>query len=216
MAARPKFIVVEGIDGSGKSTFVKTLSNALLDRGRCPAFFSEPGTSSLGLTIRTMLSSGDFNKLPAVSQLLLMEAVRVDNLRQISKLFSEAAKNLVVLSDRHSDSSWAYQGALGVPDEVLLASQSTYSDMIGPDLTIFLDIAPEVAVERIQARSRDTGTAPDPMEQRDLGFFQKVRARYWDRIMADRDHYYVVNGEYHPYTMTEIARNLIFNIYPKE
>ncbi len=146
----PKFIVFEGIDGAGKSTQIRLLSDALAKRGIECDLSSEPTTFDTGKKLREALS-GKVRKTPLeMAEMFVVDRVAHNThpTRGINKLLSEGK---TVISDRYYYSSLAYQGAeLGF--EAVAALNLDNSDIRTPDLCIFLDLSPEDSLARIGHR----------------------------------------------------------------
>ena len=168
-----KFIVIEGIDGCGKTTQINELSNwlpksGLMDGSSELIKTREPGGSHLGKKIRSLiLDNNENNKPSSLSELLLYSADRAEH---ISKIISPALqKNNWVISDRFSDSTLAYQGyGRGINLEIIKKIESIVCQGETPDLTIFLDITPE---ESILRRKNEI---PDRIESEGIKFLKKV------------------------------------------
>ncbi|MFQ5800907.1 MAG: dTMP kinase [Candidatus Hydrothermarchaeales archaeon] len=157
------FVVIEGIDGSGKGTQSKLLYRWLKKRGYEVFLTKEPTDSKIGRIIREGLKEG---KLDPTSEALLFAADRKQHTTQIS---SELERNKVVISDRYLPSSLAYQGAHGLDGEWI---NNINKSALRPNLLIILDIDPEVAMERVNSRGKKT----DYFEK--LDFLKKVREIY--------------------------------------
>jgi len=152
-------IVIEGIDGSGKTTQAKLLYEALKDRGYKVALLYEPTDSKYGLLIREKLKTGDYTPLE-LYELFLKD--REINAVRIRKLMSE---NMIVILDRYYISTIAYQGAQGIPISKIIRD---HAKMPRPDIIFILDMEPEYALMRIG--SRDTFEKVD--------FLRRVRDLY--------------------------------------
>lgn len=188
---RPRFIVIEGIDGSGKSTVQALLSKELEYRWGVEVLtYGEPGGTHIGEKLRRIFKSVWMH--PRVAH-LVMEASRLNLLLQIESILVESNTS-IILVDRHSDSTWAYQGVMGVEEDYIEAVQATYNNLPRPDLTIFLDIPPEVAKLRMDLRAGET-KVEDTLDSKPLEFFEAVSDRYWKRINSNRSKYFVVDGK---------------------
>ena len=144
------FITFEGLDGSGKSTQCKKLVSALESKGHRVVLTREPGGTALAEKIRNLLLENDGVSDP-LTEYLLFTAARVDHINKVIKPALEGGK--IVICDRFYDSSVIYQGVLKGLD--LAVMESVYNTAIGdfkPDLTIFIDITPELAIERSSKR----------------------------------------------------------------
>lgn len=188
MAFLGKFIVVDGMDGSGKGTQLERLSAALgehvdLIRTR------EPGGSPLAEHIRGMLLQGDVNKMDSMTELLLMYASRRANLRDT--VIPALERGAWILSDRFADSSFVYQGHAGeLGMDIVEKLHSLVVGDLKPDLTIILDVPAEVGLKRTFGR----GGSEDRMEQKGMEFHRKVREGF--HLLAERSsHYAIVNAD---------------------
>ena len=169
MAVTPGlFISLEGIDGSGKSTQAKGLAAWLRDKGRDPVLTREPGGAPGAEAIRRLLVEGDPDRWSPETEILLFTAARRDHLERTIRPALAAGRD--VITDRFADSTRVYQGATrgdlrGLVDDV-------HARVIGiePDLTLILDIDPEVALARGLARR----SGEDRFEDFGLGFQRKL------------------------------------------
>jgi len=166
---RGLFIVFEGIDGAGKSTQVKMLAEALVRRGCGVEVCRDPGGTKLGEQIREMLlDSVDGIAPPA--EALLYAASRAQLASEVIRPALRQGK--VVIGDRFSDSTLAYQGfGRGLPVDLLRQVNKLADGELAPDLTILLDLPPEMIRERLAGRR-------DRLEKEAVSFFQRVRQGY--------------------------------------
>lgn len=160
------FIVIEGIDGSGKGTQSKALFNWLKKRKIEVILTQEPTKSNIGLILREGFKKGGFDP---ITEALLFAADRKPHTTYIK---TELQKGRVVISDRYLCSSLAYQGAHGL-DLKWIRTINNFA--LVPKLFIVLDLDPEVALERVNSRGKKT----DYFEN--LEFLKKVRAIYLDQ-----------------------------------
>ncbi|HWQ08354.1 MAG TPA: dTMP kinase [Holophaga sp.] len=173
-------ITLEGVEGSGKSTQVRRLADRLAGAGLPPVVSKEPGGTALGRELRTLLlaphASGE--AWCPKAELLLFYADRAQHLAALVRPALEAGR--VVLVDRFEDSSWAYQGALGVADEDLARLRAVVLGDFKPSLTLVLDLDPEASLERVGTRNAGLGTAfrETRYDQEALGFHKQVRRRF--------------------------------------
>lgn len=196
------FISFEGIDGAGKSTHIEPLAQWLRERGQTVVVTREPGGTPLAEALRSMVLH---DAMDTLTEALLVFAARRDHLLRV--IVPALDRGAVVLCDRFTDASFAYQGAgRGLSDDMLTqlehwvqsvpdtpgdparatggaASEpkaaSEAQRWIKPDLTLWFDITPEQAAERL-ARAR----TPDRFEAETLGFFERVRLGYARRAQA--------------------------------
>lgn len=168
-----KFVVLEGIDGSGKTTLIRLLKDHLDDLGVPVEIFREPGATSLGAEIMSLLADDRFD-LDLRTRLALFEADRVQNVEH--NVIPALTDGYLVIQDRYVGSTRVYQEA-----EPIFSHPE-------PDLTILLDVTPETAWERIQQRSYDYWE--DNPSIRELG---ALRDRYLK--LAKKENWCVVNAE---------------------
>jgi dTMP kinase len=174
-SGRGRFISFEGGEGSGKSTQIKLLAERLGSAKLRAIVTREPGGSVGAEIIRHLVLSGMGKLLGPDAETLLFAAARDDHVRTIIE--PALKQGLWVLSDRFSDSTRVYQGALGkVAPGVLNAMQRVTIGDLKPDLTIILDVPVEVGLQRAAAR-RGSGAA-DRFEAEDVKFHQQLRDAY--------------------------------------
>lgn len=171
---RGKFISLEGLDGAGKSTHLASVQQFLEGRGQKVRVTREPGGTSAGEALRGILL-GREQPLHPETEALLMFAARREHLDKV--ILPALAAGEWVVSDRFTDASYAYQaGGSGVDWDKIAALETWVQGALQPDLTIYLDVSPDVA------RSR-TGAVrpPDRFEQEQEAFHARVRAAYLRR-----------------------------------
>lgn len=173
MTQAAKFIVVEGLEGAGKSTAMAHITSWLTQRGIPPVCTREPGGTPLAETLRDLVKQvRDNEQVAPETELLLMYAARMQLISNVIK--PALAQGRWVLADRHDMSSRAYQGGgRGLSDKLINPLRAMVLGSLQPDLTLYLDIDPVIGLER--ARSRG---ALDRIEQEQLAFFQRTRAKY--------------------------------------
>lgn len=166
------FIVIEGLEGAGKTTAIQTVQQWLQEQGHPLVQTREPGGTPLAEQIRTLVKSAQQERVSPVTELLLMYAARAQLLDNVIRPALERGD--WVLADRHDLSSRAYQGGgRQIPDVVLDPIRQLVLADLRPDLTLYLDIDPVIGLERARARGE-----LDRIEQEQLGFFQRARAKY--------------------------------------
>lgn len=167
-----RFVVIEGLEGAGKTTAIQTVQQWLHEQGHPLVQTREPGGTPLAEQIRTLVKSVQQERVSPVTELLLMYAARAQLLDNVIR--PALARGDWVLADRHDLSSRAYQGGgRQIPDEVLDPIRQLVLADLRPDLTLYLDIDPVIGLERARARGE-----LDRIEQEQLGFFQRARAKY--------------------------------------
>jgi len=174
------FISFEGIDGAGKSTHIESLADELRAGGRVVVLTREPGGTPLAEKLRALALN---DPMDALTEALLMFAARRDHLMQVIE--PALARGEVVLCDRFTDATFAYQGGgRGFDRQVLgLLEQWVQSvpalptgQLRQPDLTLWFDLAPEVAAARLAG-----ARVPDKFEAQPVAFFARVAAGYAER-----------------------------------
>lgn len=185
MTAGSLFISFEGIDGAGKSTHIAALADALRQGGREVTVTREPGGTSLAEKIRALVLN---DAMDPIAEALLMFAARRDHV--LGVIAPTLARGAVVLCDRYTDASFAYQGmARGVAWEQLqalevmvqsvpAAGEGVAPRQIRPDLTFWLDLEPRIAAARLPVDR-------DRFERLPQAFFETVRAGYARRCRED-------------------------------
>jgi dTMP kinase len=170
---RRRFITFEGIDGAGKSTHIAPLAERLRARGAAVVCTREPGGTPLAEALRELLLH---EKMDGVAETLLVFAARRDHIEAV--IAPALARGNVVLCDRFSDATFAYQGAGRGQDARMLRSLETWvQDGLQPELTLWFDVEPALAASR-----RAAARAADRFEAEDLAFFERVRAGYLARM----------------------------------
>ena len=181
-----KFITLEGIEGSGKSTSLKDIT-AILDE--CSIKYittKEPGGGPLGSDLRSMLLNKD-SKISSEVELLLMMADRKDH---IENLVIPNLKNGVwVLSDRYLDSTYAYQGGGREIDTSVIDRLADILKLPQPDLTFLFDLPPEAALERAIQRS-----ALDRFESEPIDFHTRIRNAYIQLAKDDKKRFKIIDA----------------------
>ena len=193
MAHRGVFITFEGIDGAGKSSHMQALTDALQAQGRAVTVTREPGGTPLAEQLRTLVLTAPMDGL---TEALLVFAARRDHVGTVIR--PALARGDVVVCDRFSDSSFAYQGGGQGLDLAVLtqlerwvqaASELPDTPLLQPDLTLWFDLDPAEAARRLaQAR------APDRFEARGAEFFTRVRQAYAARVQADPQRFAAIDA----------------------
>lgn len=178
-----RFITFEGIDGAGKSSHIDSLAAAFRRQGKTVTVTREPGGTPLAEKLRTLLLNDSMDPL---TESLLVFAGRRDHLRCVIE--PALARGEIVLCDRFTDATFAYQGGgrgfdvkvLSILERITQVNIALGPEKIrDPDLTLWFDLAPEMAA----ARLADART-PDRFESQPVEFFRRVRQGYADRELA--------------------------------
>jgi dTMP kinase len=178
------FISFEGIDGAGKSTHIEALAQALRAAGRTVVLTREPGGTPLAEQLRTLALN---EPMDALTEALLMFAARRDHLLQVIE--PALARGDAVLCDRFTDATFAYQGGGRGFDGQVLGTLEAWVQAVPklapgrlrqPDLTVWFDLPPAVAAQRLAG-----ARVPDKFEAQPQEFFQRVAEGYARRLRAD-------------------------------
>ncbi len=168
-----RLITFEGIDGAGKSTHIAALEAWIRQRGLEVLLTREPGGTALAEQLRGLLLH---QTMDALTETLLVFAARRDHLQL--RILPALTRGAVVLCDRFTDATFAYQGGgRGFDAAVLAQLESWVQEERQPDLTLWFDLPPELAAER-----RGAARAPDRFESQDAAFFARVRQAYAERM----------------------------------
>jgi len=178
------FITFEGIDGAGKSSHIDTLADAFRARGRAVVLTREPGGTPLAEKLRALALN---DPMDALTEALLMFAARRDHLQQVIE--PALARGDVVLCDRFTDATFAYQGGgRGFDLDVLAGLERWVQSVPGlpagsirqPHLTLWFDLAPAIAAQRLAG-----ARVPDKFESQPAEFFARVADGYARRMAAE-------------------------------
>jgi len=189
------FITLEGPDGSGKSTQARLLSDRLRKEGFQVLENVEPGGTPIGQQIRRILLDPANQEMSAVTELLLMFACRAQNVEQQILPALEAGK--VVVSDRFTDSSIAYQGSgRGLGWDTVYAVDRIACKGLAPDLTLCIDIDTETGLARAHSRNsvRTGGTSEARLDQQAIEFHHKVREAYHELARRMPGRFRLIDG----------------------
>ena len=169
-----KFIVIEGLEGAGKTSAIQTVVDTLKQQGITDlAFTREPGGTPLAEKLRELIKQGiKGEKVTDKAELLMLYAARVQLVENVIK--PALAQGKWVIGDRHDLSSQAYQGGGRGIDKALMKSlRDTVLADFKPDLTLYLDLDPAVGLARARARGE-----LDRIEKESMDFFYRTRERY--------------------------------------
>ncbi len=188
------FISFEGIDGAGKSTHIDGLAQAFRAQGRAVTLTREPGGTPLAERIRQMVLN---DPMDPMTEALLVFAARRDHLQQVIQ--PALARGDVVLCDRFTDATFAYQGAGRGFDWQILSQLEKWvqgfdhSAMVQPDLTVWFDLPASVAAQRLS-----TARVPDRFEAQPQQFFETVANGYARRQAENPVRFAQINADQPP------------------
>lgn len=197
---RGRFITLEGIEGAGKSSLQRQLAAALALQGRVVCATREPGGTPLAEEIRALALDRRADGMPATTELLLMFAARATHVAQ--RIEPALARGEWVLCDRFTDATRAYQGAgRGIPAAAIEALAEVAHPGLAPDLTLLLDLPPDIGL----ARARQRSAAGDRFEDEALDFFARVRAAYLDLAKREPARFRVLDATQTPDALRDAA-----------
>ncbi|BAX53580.1 Thymidylate kinase [Photobacterium damselae subsp. piscicida] len=176
-----KFIVIEGLEGAGKSTAISQVINVLAEHGiHDPVATREPGGTPLAEQMRALVKEGHPDEpLTDMAELLLLYAARIQLVDNVIK--PALAQGRWVVGDRHDMSSQAYQGGgRGFDQQLMMNLRNTVLGDFRPDFTIYMDIDPALGLQRARGRG-----ALDRIEQMNIDFFHRARARFLELSEQD-------------------------------
>ena len=181
-----KFITLEGVDGAGKTTHIEFIKNYLSDLNINYVMTREPGGTALGEKLRDILLHDEMNPQ---TETMLMFAARNEHIDKIIR--PNLIKGAVVISDRFTDATYAYQaGGKGVKDEKIDTLKKWVQEDLRPDLTFLFDLPVEVSIERLNQTRK-----LDKFEREDKSFHKKIREKYLTLVEASPERFCVLNSE---------------------
>ena len=183
------FITFEGIEGVGKTTQVQRAFDLLSVRHPGNVVMTrEPGGTRTGEIIRDVILQKDAGRIDGITEMLLVFAARRQHIRDVIQPSLDAGR--IILCDRFTDATFAYQGGGRDVDEQLISRlQDMVQGRLRPDLTVLLDAAPEVGLARMRERG-----APDRFEAETMSFFQRVRNKYLELAGRYPDRIHVIDA----------------------
>lgn len=175
------FISVEGIEGTGKSTQATLLAKYLKEKGYVVTQTAEPGGTRISLRIRELLLSPESTDMEPMTELLLYNAARVQHIKEI--VMPALLRGEVVITDRFSDSTMAYQGyGRGIGLDLIDSLDSVATGRLRPHLTILLDIDVDTGLMRNRKLQKH-----DRLELEDISFHEKVRKGFLGMAAREQD-----------------------------
>jgi dTMP kinase len=204
------FITFEGCEGCGKSTHAERLKKYLEEKGNKVVLTREPGGTELGKTIREKLLDNDY-VLESLTEVFLFAADRVEHVEKVIK--PALAKGQIVISDRFTDSTLAYQlGGRGLPEDLIRYINWISSKNLVPDVTFLLDIPVEDGLERAKTKH----TEPDRFETEIIAFHERVRAKYLEIYQENNDRIYLINSAIEMRKVFEEIKKVIDEVLTKK
>lgn len=188
------FITFEGVEGCGKTTQIKLLSEFLSTRGMRTVLTREPGGCPIADKIRTILLDAENRTLSPLAELMLYAAARAQH---VTELISPALESgNIVLCDRFCDATVAYQSfGRGIDRSTIDTFNRHACNEVSPDLTILVDCDPRVGLERARRRiEASSGPREERFELEELAFHQRVRAGYLQLAANDSTRFLIISG----------------------
>jgi dTMP kinase len=183
------FITLEGPEGGGKTTQLRLLTAWLTDAGFDPLVTREPGGTPIGELIRDLLHDCSRTEMASETEILLYSASRAQHVAELIR--PALGQGRVVLCDRFSDSTYAYQGyGRGLPLEALRRITSFATQGLVPDLTLYLDVPPEVGLRR----RAESGEALNRLDREAVAFHRRVREGYLLLMAEDPSRWHSVDA----------------------
>lgn len=201
------FITLEGGEGAGKSTLARALSERLDAAGFTARTTREPGGSPKAEAIREMILAGQARDYGPFAEALMFSAARIDHIDSLIR--PALTRGEWVICDRFIDSTRVYQGVLGQLDKAVLAELEavTISGLM-PELTLILDLDPEIGLARA-AKRRRPGEAIDRFEGETLAFHRNLRQAYLDIASAEPQRCALLDATLPPEALAEAAWHIL-------
>ena len=195
-ASRARFITFEGGEGVGKSTQVKRLLASLAETSIQAVRTREPGGTPKAEAVRSFILQGRSESWGAGGEAVLFAAARLNHVNEL--IAPNLAAGKWVISDRFHDSTRAYQGLTGgVDDKLIAALEALALDGHAPDLTIVLDMDPEIAFRRVAQRAIEDGLAltGDRFEKEDIEWHKRLRDSFLSIAKANPNRCVVISAD---------------------
>lgn len=186
--SKGRFITIEGIEGTGKSTNLDFVTGLIEDNGLEVLRTREPGGTPMAEKIRQLLLDHGQEPVPPIAELLLFFASR--SLHLENTIIPTLQQGTWVLCDRFTDASRAYQGiGRGLGAERVEHLANWVQDGLEPDLTLLLDAPAEIGMQRTSSRGDN-----DRMDNEELAFYKRVRAAYLELAAANPERFVVIDA----------------------
>ncbi len=187
------FLTIEGCEGAGKTTAKGVVLQWLKAAGREFIETREPGGTPLAEELRNLVLSEHEEQVSDTSELLMVFAARCQNLTQ--RIEPALAEGKVVVCDRYTDATYAYQGGgRGIDEQRIAVLEQLVQGDRRPDMTLLLDVEPELGLARARGRALEQGGSLDRIEQEAIEFFHRVRNVYLQRAERFSGQYVVIDG----------------------
>lgn len=182
------FITLEGVEGAGKSTLMAYAAEYFAEKGREVIQTREPGGTKTGEQIRAILLDSDNETLTDNTELLLMFAARMQHIDEVIKPALSSAQ--VVICDRFTDATYAYQGAgRGLDTTRIEALENWVQQGLKPHITLLFDLDVETGLRRANQRSD-----ADRFEQEEISFFERIRNCYLKRAENEPERFRIIDA----------------------
>ena len=184
------FITFEGVEGAGKTTNINYIAQKIKQSGQSFVLTREPGGTTLGEEIRSLLISKELPEMHPDTELLLMFAARAEHLQKV--ILPALSEGKWVLCDRFTDASYAYQGAgRGIDAKKIALLENMVQGTLRPDITFLFDLDAEIGLTRAKSRGET-----DRFEQQHIDFFNRVRAQYLSMAESNAERYLTINAQH--------------------
>ncbi|MDD5583009.1 MAG: dTMP kinase [Candidatus Marinimicrobia bacterium] len=184
------FLTFEGLDGCGKSTQVHRTASLFRNAGFDVLELRDPGSTSIGETVREILLNPKYSTMDAVTELLLFAVARSQMVAEL--ILPALDKGTIVLSDRFYDSTTAYQGyGRQLNLELVLKLNAIGAHNLVPNLTFIFDISPQLSTERMML----SGKLPDRLENEKMTFHERVRKGYLEIAQKEPTRCCIIDGK---------------------
>jgi dTMP kinase len=190
-----KFITFEGIEGSGKSTQIKLVADYLVEKNISLIVTREPSGTGIGLKIGDILFNREHYDMCAETEMFLFCSARAQHVREI--IIPALEQNKVVLCDRFSDATYAYQGAGRGLDHEFIRLINDYSAMrLKPDLTLLFDLPVEIGLQRAIDRNNllKKPSSIDRFEREKIDFHRRIREGYLNILKNDPERFHLIDA----------------------
>ncbi|CAA6817460.1 MAG: Thymidylate kinase (EC [uncultured Thiotrichaceae bacterium] len=203
------FITIEGVEGAGKTTSIPVIQETLSAYNEHIVLTREPGGTEVSEAIRETLLSQSLPAMHPDTELLLMFAARAEHLR--SKIEPALAENKIVLCDRFTDSTYAYQGGgRGIADSRIKVLEKWTQGTLCADLTLYLDVDAATGLARTRIREHS-----DRFEDEDIAFFNRIRGKFHELMAEHPERYRLIDASQ---SISEVHQQIrdVLHTYLKE